>query len=77
QPEITLPSSLSPPSSYGCDKCPRHLMGGGMRWTKPQYSIEFSADQLRSMGAKGIGEDSISEEWDVTEFVSSGDLAIS
>src|SRR5258707_14640821 len=25
QPEITLPSSLSQPSSYGCDKCPHHL----------------------------------------------------
>src|SRR6202790_5405373 len=24
-PEITLPSSLSQPSSYGCDKCPHHL----------------------------------------------------
>jgi hypothetical protein len=24
-PEITAPSSLSQPSSYGCDKCPRHL----------------------------------------------------
>src|SRR5712672_3439524 len=27
QPEITLPSSLSQPSSYGCDKCPHHLAG--------------------------------------------------
>src|SRR5260370_14137974 len=27
QPEITLPSSLSQPSSYGCDKCPHHLVG--------------------------------------------------
>src|SRR5712664_388191 len=27
QPEITLPSSLSQPSSYGCDKCPHHLEG--------------------------------------------------
>src|SRR5712671_3243600 len=26
QPEITLPSSLSQPSSYGCDKCPHHLV---------------------------------------------------
>src|SRR6266403_212905 len=25
-PEITVPSSLSPPSSYGCDKCPHHLV---------------------------------------------------
>src|SRR5712671_6878234 len=24
-PEITVPSSLSLPSSYGCDKCPHHL----------------------------------------------------
>src|SRR5258708_32137634 len=26
-PEITVPSSLSQPSSYGCDKCPHHLRG--------------------------------------------------
>ena len=26
-PKITLPSSLSPPLSYGCDKCPHHLAG--------------------------------------------------
>src|SRR3984893_2762256 len=26
QPEITLPSSLSQLSSYGCDKCPHHLV---------------------------------------------------
>src|SRR6266851_2416802 len=25
-PEITVPSSLSQPSSYGCDKCPHHLV---------------------------------------------------
>src|SRR5258705_11604805 len=25
QPEITVPSSLSQPASYGCDKCPHHL----------------------------------------------------
>src|SRR5207244_9106080 len=24
--EITLPSSLSQPSSYGCDKCPHYLV---------------------------------------------------
>src|SRR5882757_1477928 len=27
QPEITLQSSPSQPSSYGCDKCPHHLEG--------------------------------------------------
>ena len=26
--EITLPSSLSQPSSYGCDKCPHYLAQG-------------------------------------------------
>src|ERR1700675_2294050 len=26
--EITVPSSLSLPSSYGCDKCPHHLADG-------------------------------------------------
>jgi len=51
-------------------------MGDGMRWTRPQYSIEFSADQLTAMGAENIGEDAISEDWDVTIFVTSGDLTI-
>src|SRR5439155_6939504 len=31
QPEITLPSSLSQPSSYGRDKCPHHLMHIGRK----------------------------------------------
>ena len=30
-PEITGPSSLSQPSSYGCDKCPHHLGRAGLR----------------------------------------------
>lgn len=30
-PEITGPSSLSQPSSYGCGKCPHHLMLNRMR----------------------------------------------
>src|SRR6266852_4925456 len=32
QPEITLPSSLSQPSSYGCDKCPHHLEHDPEKW---------------------------------------------
>src|SRR4029077_12881256 len=32
QPEITVPSSLSQPSSYGCDKCPHHLERDGFRF---------------------------------------------
>ena len=37
--EITLPSSLSQPSSYGCDKCPHHLApaaAASPAWTIPR-----------------------------------------
>jgi transposase len=37
-PEITVPSSLSLPSSYGCDKCPHHLavrLGGSNLLSPP------------------------------------------
>jgi hypothetical protein len=35
-PEITGPSSLSLPSSYGCDKCPHHLAVRSRPVAKPQ-----------------------------------------
>ena len=42
QPEITLPSSLSQPSSYGCDKCPHHL--------EVMYGYETSRESAQSEG---------------------------
>src|ERR1700675_1589674 len=37
--EITAPSSLSQPSSYGCDKCPHHLEHDEFRLSRQQRSI--------------------------------------
>src|SRR5258708_8301137 len=53
-PEITGPSSLSQPSSYGCDKCPHHLehdafgighsLSFGNRWRIGRKCSEDFAD---------------------------------
>jgi transposase len=43
-PEITVPSSLSPPPSYGCDKYPHHLALKGFTSAK---SLPRARDALR------------------------------
>ena len=40
--EITGPSSLSLPSSYGCDKCPHHLELRGAAAAFPGRSVPFA-----------------------------------
>jgi hypothetical protein len=44
-------------------------------WTPPRYTIEFTADELVSMGAPDT-ENLISDEIDVTKFVRSGELTV-
>src|SRR5258708_8880702 len=49
QPEITLPSSLSQPSSYGCDKCPHHLgllMACGHFPRRPRAILDSASDSF-------------------------------
>ena len=53
----------------------RRRMSGGMSWTPPRYTIEFTADELVSMGAPDT-ENLISDEIDVTKFVRSGELTV-
>ncbi len=48
-------------------------VSGWVSWEVPRYTIEFTADELASMGDMDI-EGIISDEIDVTEFVHSGEL---
>ena len=50
-------------------------MSGWVSWAVPRYTIEFTADELASMGDTDT-EDIISDEIDVTEFVHSGELIV-
>ncbi len=50
-------------------------ISSGLSWTPPRYTIEFTADQLASMGATDT-ENLISVEIDVTKFVRSGELTV-
>src|SRR5437667_10112249 len=45
--EITLPSSLSQPSSYGCDKCPHYLEPFPFRWNR-NGALSFCFDAFSS-----------------------------
>src|SRR5712671_982837 len=50
-PEITVPSSLSQRSSYGCDKCPHHLMG--LLPSTPHYSHQPQQQVQADRGCTG------------------------
>ncbi len=50
-------------------------VSGWVSWAVPRYTIEFTADELASMGDTDT-EDIISDEIDVTEFVHSGELIV-
>jgi hypothetical protein len=52
------------------------LMDGHIQWTRPAYIIEFSAEELASMGMSDTGQ-LISVEYDVTKFVRLGQLRAS
>jgi hypothetical protein len=47
---------------------------GGTSWSRPQYTIEFSAEELETMGHKSPHR---SESFDVSEFVRSGEITVS
>ncbi|KRR12395.1 hypothetical protein [Bradyrhizobium valentinum] len=48
----------------------------GVSWTQPEYTIEFSGQQLAAMGAKNMSN-VISIEYDVTKFVRLGQITLS
>ena len=45
------------------------------RWREPEYKIEFTADQLASIGASNTAN-LLSVEYDVTQFVRLGQLTV-
>ncbi len=47
----------------------------GVSWTKPEYTIELTADQLASIGVR-ISPNVTSAKYDVTTFVRSGELTV-
>jgi hypothetical protein len=49
---------------------------GGVSWTPSQYKLEFSADQLTSMGAQ-VKSKLIAKSIDVTKFVRLGKVIVS
>jgi hypothetical protein len=48
---------------------------GGVSWTRPEYKIELTAEQLGAMGMKHSAN-LISVEFDVSKFVRAGNLAV-
>jgi hypothetical protein len=48
---------------------------GGVSWTPSQYKLEFSADQLTSMGAQ-VKPNLIAKNIDVTKFVRLGKVIV-
>ena len=48
---------------------------GGVSWTPSQYKLEFTADQLTSMGAQ-VKPNLIAKNIDVTKFVRLGKLRV-
>src|SRR6266446_2785409 len=62
QPEITLPSSLSQPSSYGCDKCPHHLEHDPEKWIPVFPRDKREAFARRSCAYKKVERDDDSKK---------------
>jgi hypothetical protein len=71
------PGVILPAGSYNSmQKQIRLATLSGMSWTKPEYMVELSADQLVYMVAKNM-ENCISIEYDLTKFVRLGQIVIS
>jgi hypothetical protein len=65
-----------PPGTYpGKRKQIGLIAYDGMTWTRPEYKIELSGDQLAAMGRRGK-DNLISMEYDITTQVRAGDLAV-
>ena len=69
------PGVVLPPGNYTGTETRTGLAtaSGDVSWTKPEYKIKLTADQLANMGAT-YTENIIAEEIDVTKFVRSGEL---
>jgi hypothetical protein len=51
------------------------MIGGIISWTAPEYKLELSAEQMKSMGARNTAH-LISEEFAVTPHVSRGEIKV-
>ena len=70
---IILPSGYHLPATK--TRPGLETVSGGVSWTPPRYTIEFTADQLANMDVT-YTENLISDEIDVTKFVRSGELTV-
>jgi hypothetical protein len=71
------PSLVLRPGVYtGTKTRTRVDSSGGVSWTPSQYKLEFTADQLTSMGAK-VKSNLIAKSIDVTKFVRLGKVIVS
>jgi hypothetical protein len=70
------PGFILPPGFYtGTKTRTRVDSTGGVSWTRSQYKLEFTTDQLASLNAQAQ-PNLISEKLDVTKFVRSGQLIV-
>jgi hypothetical protein len=70
------PGVVLPPGAYtGTEKRTGLETLSGVSWSKPEYWIEFTADQLASMRAQ-VSPNLPSLKVDVSKFVRSGELAV-
>ena len=70
------PGLVLPPGSYiGTKTRTRVDSINGVSWTPSKYKLEFTADQLTSMGAQ-VKPNLIAKNIDVTKFVRLGKLRV-
>jgi hypothetical protein len=71
------PGVVLPPGYYTGAETRTGLatVSGDVSWTKPEYKIELTKDQLTSIGAR-VSPNLTSMKVDVTKFVRSGELAV-
>jgi hypothetical protein len=76
QPIEIEPRLFLPPGEYGAEEKQLGVaLMGGIQWTKPEYRIELTAEQLRQMGLPQTSN-LLSVEFDVGKFVHSGEFVI-
>jgi hypothetical protein len=70
------PGLILPPGVYTGTKTRTRVDSiGGVSWTPSKYKLEFTADQLTSMGAQ-VKPNLIAKNIDVTKFVRLGKLRV-
>lgn len=71
------PDVVMPPGNYrGQSKQLGMATLNGVSWTQPEYTVEFSGQQLAAMGMKNASN-IISIDYDITKYVRLGQITIS